>query len=235
MKKQPVTGGIAPHHRGGILTASRHAMGRAESQGAAPLQAQPPPPPLWRRTDLLPYAFAVVVVLGLAGLEVSMRIQTHLSAQRLVELDAEFEERVRLANTAQAVTSESRRIAAEVDTLDAEVDTLQRRKHALDRLLQRRQSAPGMLEAMRDAVTDEVMLDRFVHDRKDDTLYYVSAWALTNTAGQLFINNLGRHLQPWGLRVQDHRISTGTNRFNGRGYEIEVWLQQARQQGGDET
>ncbi len=218
--------------RNDVLGASAHAMGRAGGSGLAVLQAQPPAPPLWRRTHLYPYLLSLLVVVGLIGFEITMRLQIQANEQRLDDLETEFSQRLQVTRMAQATASEANRLKAQTKSTRNTVASLRDRKQALDGLLERQQSAPAMLAAFQEAVTDEVMLSEFGYDSGGDGLYYISAWALTNTAGQLFVNNLGRHLTLWNLRVQDYRIRTGTNRFKALGYEVEVWLKTSAKPGG---
>lgn len=223
---------ITPEVRNDVLGASAHAMGRAGGNGLAVLQAQPPPPPLWRRTRLYPYLLSFLVVVGLIGFEITMRLQIQANEQRLDDLETEFSQRMQITRMAQATASEATRLESQTKATRETVTALRDRKQALDGLLERQQSTPAMLAAFQEAVTDEVMLNEFGYDSGRNGLYYISAWALTNTAGQLFVNNLGRHLALWDLRVQDYRINTGTNRFKALGYEVEVWLKTSAKSDG---
>lgn len=222
---------FAPHVQSDMLSASVHAMGRADAQGLSPLQGQPPAPPLWRRTQIYPYLIIALVVFGIIGFDAYIRVQTHLNEERLDTLETEFSQQIRLNKAAQESRSEADRLNKEISQVRREVGEMQKRKQALDGLLERQQSAPGMLNALQEAVTDEVMVSRFTYRDRGDGQYFVSAWALSNTAGQLFVNSLGRHLTLWELRVKDYAIRTGSNRFGAVGYEVNVWLESTAKEG----
>lgn len=222
-----VSSSVRKNVREDMLGASKHALGRASKYGLAALQAQPPKPPLWKRKELLPYALSVLMLLITLGVEASMRFQTYMNQQKLINLEAEFSEKLLIKKTEESTVSQGQRLSEKIKDYEQTLLEQKQTLTALQRLVYRQDLISGMLLALQTVTSDEVVLDSMRQKPGQQEQFYLVGWALTNTAAQLFINNLGRNMARWNIQVQDSRVNASTNRFDGKGYKTEVWLRLA--------
>jgi excinuclease UvrABC helicase subunit UvrB len=75
------------------------------------------------------------------------------------------------------------------------------------------------------------MLDLLEENEKQSG-FYLKGWALTETSGQLFLNQLNKNLAKWHYRISDQQFKRGQGRVQTEGYILEVWLTHSGDQKG---
>ncbi len=215
-----------PHDRVAdeILAVARHVLGTLPRGALPSVSAQPPRPALWQRRELLPYAAAAAVVLGVLGNDVRMRVQSWQNQAELKRLDQVFEEQMEMKRIADQIRAESRRLKLEVDEQERVVARLAAQVSGLERLTRRREQMPKVLEQIAAACNDEMFVQAVNLPPAAGALVQMRAWALTNTGAQLFVTTLNNTLEELGGTVRNSRIVAAPGPRNLSGYQIEVWL-----------
>ena len=217
--------GISTVQAAGLLTVADHALGRTRPDTHARIQAQPPKPPLWKRKEIYPYAAAAMVLFGLLINDLSMRYSKISNQHRLEQLETEFSQKMRIKKAAMDNTSKAQNLSSKVADIKKRLEETSKEYQALNRLVDRQQLIPGLLNSLQKSITDEVVIDQVSQKPQQENHFYISGWALSDTAAQLFVNNLGRDMKPWKIRVQDSRVQSKQVRMGLRGYKVEAWLQ----------
>lgn len=222
-------GGEPPNSEGGRIAAlegvARNALG-AEKRALplAPIAAQQAPPPLWKRKELWPWVGIGLVVVGLAAYDTSMRIQTAGNKAELTRLDLEYERKMQVKKQAEALAAEAKTLQAELAVKEQELKEQERLLNILDNIIRYRQELiPGLLQALRDAAGELVMLDLF-EESADRNRVLLAGWALTDTEGQQFANALNEQVAPWHYRVEDVKLTRGKGRLGIDGYLLNILL-----------
>lgn len=207
-----------------LLSVASHALGRIDKTSLPMLQAQPPKPALWKRKQLYPYFGFGVLVIGLLGFEAVMRLDTYFSRQQLAELEEQYSERMKLKQAAVKQLTASTQLVGQVEQKEAKAAELRTQVGALQHLLDRQRLTLNLLQTLQRSTTDEVVIESLVQQVSDSRQFYLNGWAISNTAAQLLVNNLGRDLKGWDFVVQDSRIQSGTSHLGVSGYQVEAWL-----------
>lgn len=209
-----------------LMGAAAHILGRSAEEVLAQINAQPPKVPLWKRKDLLPYVAAVLTVVAVLAVEAYTRYSAWEKQTELAQLDGEFSEKIELKKKMEAQAGVAANLQKKIADQQERLDTITQEQNALFYLDYRRQLVSGMLEAIQRAMVDEVMVEQVIQDQVGRGQIYVSGWAATDTAAQLFINNLSDEMQQWSMEVRDRKISSGGGVAGaaGIGYTLEAWF-----------
>jgi Tfp pilus assembly protein PilN len=207
-----------------VLAAAATRQPRAPASPLVPIRAQPPRPPIWKRRELWPYAASLLVILSVVGNEARMRIVTELNERELARLDAEYEERMQLKTAATEIESEASQLQQELEAKQATVAELEERVEGLEYLESRQGMMPRLLERLGDVLNDEMLVTRLKVPPEPGGTIYLRGWALTNTAGQLFISNLNNVQDGPRLQVDSSRIAAGPGPYGVSGFSVEVWF-----------
>lgn len=216
-----------PHHdrvADEILAVGRHVLGTAPRSALASVSAQPAHPPLWKRRDLLPYAAAATMVLGVLGNDVRMRLKTLYNHSELDRLDMVYEEQLEQKRIAQQIAAEAKQLRAQVSEHERAVARLAKQVNGLSRLAERRERMPRVLEQIAAACNDELFLQEIKLPPDAGALVQMRGWALSNTAAQLFVAKLNNTLEKLTGTVRNSRIVAAPGPRNLSGYQVEVWL-----------
>lgn len=205
-----------------LLGVGIHAMGRSQKNSITLLMAQPPRPPFWKNKYFYVYGVFIVVLLAFASWDIFMRIQTYQNQQELVKLEKEFVKKLELKKIAQATISEGSRLQTQIKKKEKSLTYKERKSAILKQLLYKQDQITSVLTVLQDTLSDEVFLTKFIQSAQEQ--YYLSGWAITNTAAQLIVNNLERDLKQLNLKVEDRIIESGTNYLGSSGYYFKIWL-----------
>nr|WP_319393866.1 hypothetical protein [uncultured Desulfobacter sp.] len=188
---------------------ARHALKRCTAQRQVRIEAQDPKPPVWKNKALLPWAVIFLIAAGIGANSVYMKKQTEQKQWELELLDIEYDRRIKIKKEAQSTSNEASRLMRELDGVEAQIKEQQRLKVILDQVIRYRQHlVPDFLTAIGSAVTDQVMID-LVEEDTDRQGFYMEAWALNDTDGQLFGKNLNEVLVPLKYKVADLQSTAG--------------------------
>ena len=226
LPRQPSDQTSAPpyHILASLAGVAAHALARVDARVLPRIEAQPPRPPLWKRRELWPYAAAAGLLLALAGVESYHRYLIWHNGRELARLDTEYEEKLELKKQADSSASEARVLEAQLVEKQATLESSRARRRLLEEVIIRRRTlVPGLLRTIGEAVGDEVLLD-LLEENQRQSGFHLTGWALTDTAGQLFINRLNRALAEWNYRVADSQVRSGRGRLAAQGYSLEIWL-----------
>lgn len=202
---------------------ARHALGLAKGVPLVRIRAQKPPPPLWRRKELWPWAAIALVATGIVSYESYARVQIAKNNAELTRLDIEYEKQLQLKAQAEALAREARQLEEELTVKRRELNEKKRMAEILDKVIRYRQDlVPGTLEAIREAMSDGVIIDIF-EENATRTGFRLEGWAVTDTEGQTFASELNEKLEPWGYRIRESKITRGTNWLKMDGYQLKIW------------
>ncbi len=209
--------GVARHHLG---------LG-GKGMPMAPIVAQPPAPPLWKRRDLWPWMGIGLIVLSLGVLDTYFRIQGTRYQDELDRLDVEYATKMQLKKQAEEMAAEARKAQAALAAKEQELREAERQRDILDNVIRHRQELiPGLLQVLGESIGELVLLDS-LEESADRKGFYLAGWALTDTDGQQFANTLNEQLQPWKFRVRDVKLIRAKGRLGLDGYQLSIWLTQA--------
>ena len=215
-----------------LAGAAAHALGHGDANTLPRVEAQPPKPPLYKRKELWPYAAAGVVLLAVSGFDLSLRYETWQNRQELARLDDEYKDKLRLKKLTESTASEAKNLQQQEVDKQALLEKTRHETRILGEVIMRRQSlVPGLLRAVGDAASDEVLLDSIEEGARQSGFHLVG-WSLTDTGGQLFLNRLNKTLIPWNYRVSDAQIRSGEGRLGIQGYTLDIWLSPVNGVGG---
>lgn len=205
--------------------AAHHHLGlSAKGLPLAPITAQPPAPPLWKRKDLWPWVGIAMMVVGLGSYDTYMRLQTAKNKAELSRLDIEYERKMQVKRQAEALAAEAKTFQGQLTVKEQELKEAEKQRSILDSIIRKRQDlVPGLLQVLAEATGELVMLD-FLEESADRAGIYLTGWALTDTEGQKFANTLNEQLTPWKYRVKDVKLSRGKGRLGIEGYQLNIWL-----------
>ncbi len=234
-KKLPATAGSIPKQRlSSMAGVAAHSLGQSSVNSLPRVEAQPPKPSLYKRKELWPYAAVTAVLLAVVGYDISLRVEIWQNKQELVRLDAQYKEKLQLKKITDSTVSQVNALEKQEVKKQA---LLEKKHHSLRMLggmiMHRQNLVPGLLRAIGKAAGDEVLLDS-VEEGARQSGFRLVGWALTDTAGQLFLNRLNKTLSPWNYQVSDPQISSGKGRLGVYGYTLEIWLSPVRDKGGEE-
>lgn len=204
-----------------------HYFGHCDAKAAPRVVAQPPKLAIWKRRELWPYAAGLAVLIGIAGHEAFMRIETWQNQKELAALEQEFEQKLASKKRTQGNAAEIARLTKQIDDKTASLQKKRVQLHTLKELVLERQAlVPGLLRALAESMGDEVLLD-VVEEGAQQSGFHLVGWALTDTAGQLFLSRLNKALDPWGYKVLETQVRSGEGRLGVRGSTLEVWVSPA--------
>lgn len=214
-----------PQSKDALAGAAAHAMGCRPGHILPRIQAAQRDRNLARNPDVLRYGAVAAMVVAAIGVEAKLRLDALSHEQELRRIEAEYEER-------QEEQSKVSKFVSEVGTLEQDVkeaeDRLLTATYSLtimeNILLARARMVPGMLNGLRDAVSDEVVIDRLSEEEGRRGYFALEGWALNDTAAQLFVNKLNRVMGKWNLSVVDERITRATGRLGLSGYKVTLKL-----------
>jgi hypothetical protein len=208
--------------------AARHHLGlNGKGLPLAPITAQPPAPPLWKRRELWPWVGIALIVVGLGSYDTYMRLQTARNKAELSRLDIEYERKMQVKRQAEALAAEAKTLQGQLSVKEQELREAEKQRSILDGVIRKRQDlVPGLLQVLGEATGELVMLD-LLEESADRAGIYLLGWALTDTEGQKFANTLNEQLTPWKYRVKDVKLTRGKGRLGIDGYQLNIWLAQA--------
>lgn len=222
--REPAGEQCPPEVLASLHGAARHALGRCPAHALVRIQAQTPPPPLWKNKAIYPWLGIGLVLVAIIATESWLRIKTAQNAWELDRLDAEYSQKLRIKQEAQAMSGEVKQLQQELKAKEDVLKEQQRLKGILDTVVRYRQDlAPGILEALAQAMNDEVVLDQ-VTEKGDGTGFYLEGWATRDTAAQVFATRLNETLAPWNYKVAEMQIARGKGRLKIDGSVLKVWL-----------
>ena len=203
---------------------ARHALGLAKGVPLVRIRAQDPPPPLWKRRELWPWAGIGLVVIAIASFETWARIRTANNNAELTRLEVEYEQQLSLKRQVDSMAGEARRLEGVLESKQLELSSKEQMQGVLDNVIRRRQDlVPGILEAVAAAIGEEIVLD-VVEENDKRTTIRLEGWALNDTEGQSFVSRLNEKLEPWQYWVRENKIMRGRNWLGLEGYVFNIWL-----------
>lgn len=203
---------------------ARHALGAAAKAPLVRIRAQDPPPPLWKRRELWPWAAIGLLVAGIASYETYARILTAKNKAELTRLEVEYEQQLKLKRQAEAMANEAKRLETELGDKMSQLREKERMRDILDNVIRYRQDLiPGILEAIAEAISDGIILD-IVEENDKRTSVRLEGWTATDTEGQVFVSRLNEKLTPWKYWVKESKLSRGRSWLGVDGYQFNIWV-----------
>ncbi len=205
----------------GLKGAFAHLTGGVANPLGVRVKAQDPAPPLYKNGDFIRIALIAFLVSTIVTSEILIRLEIQKRQEELVRLDKEFSEKKKLSEQMQQLNTETESVEKQVVTKQEKIAEVTKKLSVINDILIRRQNlVPGLLVALRDSISEEVVLDALVEDRAETNHFALVGWAMTDTAGQLFINNLNQNLSRWGLRIVNEAVIRQTNAYGVDGYSV---------------
>ncbi len=203
---------------------AHHALGRCPANTLARIQAQPPPPPIWKNKTIYPWLVIFLLLVAIIATETWLRMNTAKNELKLDQLDAEYSQKMRIKQEAQSMSGEVKQLQNKLNTKEAELKEQQRLIGILDNVIRYRQDlVPGILEALGQAINDDVVLDQMT-ENSDGAGFYLEGWATRDTSAQMFAARLNETLAPYGYKVAETQIARGRGRLAIDGSVLKIWL-----------
>jgi len=229
-------GGICPPQA--LLSlqgAARHALGLCPPHVLVRIQAQTPPPPLWKNRATYPWLGIGILLVAIIGNEWYLSFRTEKNTRELFREIGREKHQTQLRNEAQKTHNEAQRLQKELKEKEDELKEQERLRNILDNVIRYRQDlVPGILQALGQAVNDEVVLD-LVEERDDGQGFYLEGWAIKDTAGQLFVSRLNETLAPWRYKVGEIQLVRGKGRLKIDGSVLKIWLVKTAEETAGQT
>ncbi len=188
------------------------------------LQAREDRPPLYKNRALYPWLGMVVLAAGLGGFDYYMKAETARNEWALELASIEFGRSVKLAEQAQALASEGRKLTGELAAREQELEEMRHLRYILDNVITYRQKlVPGILEAVGRSVSRSVLID-VLEENRERGAFLLKGWALKDTEAQLFFTQLTANLHPWHYRIENMEIVRGVGRVGYEGYSFQLWM-----------
>lgn len=203
---------------------ARHALGLCPAGMMVRVEAQPPRPPVWKTPGFWPWAVIVLLALGIIAIETTLRVRASRNEWRLELLDIDYERQMQVKNEALKTQSEIKHLETVLAGKERELTAKKRRMAVLDDvILYRQKLVPALLRALGEAIPADVVLE-LLEENNDRSGFYLEGWALTDTEGQRFGNQLNEALVPLGYKVADIRQSRGARRAGVEGFIFKMRL-----------
>lgn len=207
-----------------LLGCARHALGHARPATAVRVRAQKPRPPLWKNREIYPWLGIVLVVVGAFAVDTYLRQRAKAMEWELELADIDYKKKLEMKREAQRVADEIKALEDRLAAREKELKEEERLHYILNEVVRYRQDlAPAILEAIGDAINDEVVLDLLEED-SDRRGFYMEGWALHDTKGQIFVNDLGEALSAWKYKIEEVKVDKGAGRYGLDGFRMKVWL-----------
>ncbi|WDP92772.1 MAG: hypothetical protein HUN04_24845 [Desulfobacter sp.] len=214
--------------RSSMEGAARHALGRTPAGTLVRIEAQEPKPPLWKDKDFWPWALLVLLLAGLGGYDGYIRAQGDKYAWDLDLCEIELQNGKKMKQQAMSTISRANKLEETLAEKEKELAEQKRLQEILDTVIRYRQDlVPGMMEAIGNAVTDGVVLDKFM-ENEDRSGFYLEAWALKDTEGQEFGTKLNQALADWKYKVGDIKLTQGPGPIGLSGYILAIHIVRSR-------
>ncbi|MFG0250116.1 MAG: hypothetical protein ACF8OB_14605 [Phycisphaeraceae bacterium JB051] len=204
--------------------AAMHALKQCPVNRLPRIEAQPPKPAAWKNRELWPWAIIALMIIAFGCLETYTRFEAHEKEIALEDLDIEYEYRLRLQKEAQEMRSQIHNMEKVHEAKLRELDQLHHRINVLNNIVLNRQKlVPGLLQAVGNAVTQGVVLDR-LEESKDRSGMTLEGWAMKDTNAQQFAKRLNQNLAQWNYVVGTFELSRGKGRYGIDGFNLKARL-----------
>jgi hypothetical protein len=209
----------ASHVSLGMRSAAKHFMRFKQSGHLIGVSVYDPMPPAMQRFEvkiLLTAGAALLLVLGaeasLLARKALIDYQNEQIAEDLNKVNAAISRIEENINHVKKLKESIKTKKAEVAALDAAVTLIE-----LD-LPKRNQTIVKLLQALEQAVTEEIVIDRV----SEDTIagFSLTAWALNEQAAQAFIKYYQIAIHPLDYRLKDITVTEQTGRLGLLGYAV---------------
>jgi len=190
---------------------ANHFLGYNEQGRACAIAAKDKEPPLWQTLLQPKVMIATAAGLGLiaaTGFIVWMQINLETQQHRLVELEDKFDKESKVKQQYSKVKGDYASLGKRINALKADIalnDKLY--KHLNSEILPARDTVPGALIALANAVNDGVMIESI--SLKSDRIV-IEGRALKTQNADLFAQQLNKNLRPWRYQVGDTQSSEAT-------------------------
>lgn len=212
-----------PASKNTLVGAAAHALGLRAPQILPRIASEETKGKYSVSGDVMRGAAVVAVLTAMIGTEGYLRVTGINAENELARLEQEYDDRMAEKKRVQTFTSE---ISQLEDLLREKEQRLGRASHELDVieniLLARGRLVPGVLEKLRESVSEEVVIDSLQEANNKLGYFTLEAWALNNTSAQLFVTKLNRELAEWDLSVVDENISSARGRLGLSGYAVSL-------------
>jgi hypothetical protein len=219
-----------------LESVARHALRLCAPSRLVKIEAQTPAPPVWKSREFWPWAIIVILFISFISVEFWMRAEADRNEWKLDELDIEYDRRMEIKNEAAQTQSEIRRLEEVLRSMEVEIQQKQERMTLLDDvILHRQELVPGLLQAIGEAIPNDVVMD-LLEENADRTGFYLEGWTARETEGQRFGNLLNEKLAPWNYKVGDIRLTRGRGRLGAEGFLLKIRLVQTKDsEGGNDV
>lgn len=181
-------------------------------------------PSWWKRPALWPWFGIALLFVALCGYEGRIQAQVARTEKSLYALEGELVRKTELRRKTEANIAEVRRLKSDLAVRETRLQEAERLRKVLDEVILFRQDlVPGVLLAVREAISDDIVLD-MIGESEDRTEFRIEGWALSDTEGQLFASKLNEKLETWAYRVRDIELVRGQGRLGLDGYNMKLWL-----------
>lgn len=209
----------ASHVSLGMRSAAKHFMRFKQSSQLIGVSVYDPMPPAMQRFEVKVLLTAGAALLLMLGAEASL-----LARKALIDYQNEqIAEDLNAVNTAisriQDNINHVKKLNDTIKTKKAEVAALDAAVKLIDHdLPKRNQTIIKLLQALEQAVTEEVVIDRI----SEDTIagFSLTAWALNEQAAQSFIKYYQIAIHPLDYRLKDITVTEQTGRLGLLGYAV---------------
>lgn len=225
----------------GMAGAARHVLGLAEPGHCAGVREGGPLPPLPQRLEFRAAALIVLLLAVVAAAELSLTLRLHAANSEKLALDERW----------RVVDQSKRRIDAKIaqikkhqQALDGQQNEYRRYQAILDfhgrAVPERMALIKHLLSGLQLAVNDDVVVtaldeparaapalpspDANAAPPQEVESFNLSAWAISETAAQNFIQSLTAQVAELALEVRDAQVNSDKGPFNLDGFGVELRL-----------
>lgn len=212
---------------------ARHILKICKGSLLVRIEGREPKPPVWKRKELYPLAAMVILVCGFAGFDTYIRNKTADNEWALELLDIEYKKKKMIKQQAAEVNREAQVLEEQLASKKGELAEQVRLRNILDNVIQYRQDLiPGILESVGMSVNSSVVVD-MLEEHEDRSGFYLQAWSLEDTEGQLFVNRLNENLAPWHYEIENMQLERGKGRLAVEGFVLKIWIKKLTEKEDD--
>ncbi len=237
LDQKPISESVSP----GMLGAGLHALGLVENKFSE-VRLGGPLPAFWQRVEVRAAALFLVLFVLIAGSELSLFIRDHAIQSRKAEVDAQWQV---MSRAIKNVNADIKQVEKRKEALKEQERNYRRAEARVkffgDEVPERVALVQAILGILQDTVSDEVIItsiDEYGKRvavmpalpaiKKDPRIevenFNLLAWAVSETAGQTFIQKVAETIEPWGLEVRDSKVLQRPGPMNIEGFAVSMRL-----------
>lgn len=191
--------------------------------GLVKIDANDPPPPVWKSSNFWVACLFIIVLCVIAGSETYLNKRADEMEWALELAEMEYKKKLNIKRSLESNFKEAETIQLKYER---KANALLEAKHLKDLLerviIARRNEVPDILEVIGNTITDSIMILGISEEDRRTTIA-IQTWSLESSDAQRFAKDVSAALKKWKYHVADTRVTKSS--FSGiDGYYADIKL-----------